>query len=146
MVFLGHVLMIAPPVRRADLVAEKEAPAVWVVDYRGERPRGRQQTTMKYGIYTRHTAKPGQRDNLVAILLGAADLLRDNHDCLHWVVNTTDEPDIVWVNVVWTSKEAHDASLQPENVRALIGEAKQFLSEDVMPQQIFRTPVGGKGL
>jgi quinol monooxygenase YgiN len=99
-----------------------------------------------YGIYTRHTAKPGQRDNLVANLLRAADLLRDNPGCIHWVVNTTDEPDVVWVNVVWSSKEAHDAALQPEDMRALMGEARQFLSEDVMAQQTFMTPVGGKGL
>jgi quinol monooxygenase YgiN len=99
-----------------------------------------------YGIYTRHTAKPGQRDNLVANLLRAADQQRDNEDCIHFVVNTTDEPDVLWVNVVWSSKEAHDASLQREDVRALIGEARQFLSEEVMPEQIFVTPVGGKGL
>ena len=101
---------------------------------------------MRYGIYTRHTAKPGQRDNLVANLLRAADQQRDNEDCIHFVVNTTDEPDVLWVNVVWSSKEAHDASLQREDVRALIGEARQFLSEEVMPEQIFVTPVGGKGL
>jgi quinol monooxygenase YgiN len=101
---------------------------------------------MMYGIYTRHTAKPGQRANLVANLLRAADLLRDNPDCIHWVVNTTEEPDVVWVNVVWSSKEAHDAAFQPESIRALMGEARQILSEDVMPQQIFMTPIGGKGL
>jgi quinol monooxygenase YgiN len=101
---------------------------------------------VKYGIYTRHTAKPGQRDNLVANLLRAADQQRDNEDCIHFVVNTTDEPDVLWVNVVWSSKESHDASLQREDVRALIGEARQFLSEEVMPEQIFVTPVGGKGL
>jgi quinol monooxygenase YgiN len=101
---------------------------------------------VKYGIYTRHTAKPGQRDLLVDNLLRAGELLEDNQDCILWVVNTTDEPDVVWVNVVWTSKEAHDASLQPEEIRALIGEARQFLSEEVMPEQIFMTPIGGKGL
>jgi quinol monooxygenase YgiN len=101
---------------------------------------------MKYGIYTRHTAKPGQRDNLVANLLAAVDLLRDNPDCIHFVVNTTDEPDVVWVNVVWTSKEARDAALQPEDMRALMMAARPLLSEDVMPEQIFMTPVGGKGL
>jgi quinol monooxygenase YgiN len=101
---------------------------------------------VKYGIYTRHTAKPGQRDNLVANLLRAGDLLQDNQDCLLWIVNTTDEPEVVVVYVVWASKEAHDASLQPDNIRALMGEARQFLSEDVMPEQTFMTPVGGKGL
>ena len=101
---------------------------------------------MKYGIYTRHTAKPGQRDQLVATLLAAGDQLQDIPDCIHWVVNTAEDPDVVWINVVWASKEAHDATLQLEHVRALIGEARQFLSETVMPEQVFLTPVGGKGL
>src|ERR1700736_3392785 len=101
---------------------------------------------MRYGIYTRHTAKTGQRDKLVATLLAAGDLLQDNPACIHWVVNTAEDPDVVWINVVWSSKEAHEASLQLENVRALMGKAKPFLSETVMPEQIFLTPVGGKGL
>ena len=101
---------------------------------------------MKYGIYTRHTARPGQRQDLVDIMLRAADLLQGNQDCINWIVNTTDDPDVVWVNVIWSSKEAHDRSMEPEDVRALIGQARQFLSEEVMPEQIFITPVGGKGL
>jgi quinol monooxygenase YgiN len=75
-----------------------------------------------------------------------ADLLQDNPDCMEWVISTTDEPDVVWVSAVWANKEVHDATLQLENVRSLIMEARPLLSEEVMPEQIFTTPVGGKGL
>jgi quinol monooxygenase YgiN len=101
---------------------------------------------MNYGIYTRHTAKPGARDNLVAVLLRAAEALRDRPECIHWIVNTTDYPDQVWVNVIWTSKEDHDSALSDEGLRSLIGEAREFLSTEFMPEQIIVTPVGGKGL
>lgn len=101
---------------------------------------------MKYGIYTRHTAKPGQRDNLVDNLLRAGDLLQANPACIHWIVNTTEDPDVVWISSLFSSKEEHDASLKPDDMRALMGEAKELLSEEIMPEQIFMTPVGGKGL
>jgi quinol monooxygenase YgiN len=101
---------------------------------------------MKYGIYTKHTARPGKREDLVGVLLKTGDLLKANPDCVNWIVNTTDEPDVVWINVVWASKEAHDDALTPDSVRELMREAKEFLSDQTMPEQIFMTPVGGKGL
>ena len=105
---------------------------------------------MKYGIYTRHTAQPGKRDELVAKLLEAGRLLEDNPDCLLWVINTTEDPEAVLAYAVWSSKEAHDAGLTPEGMsdemRSLMGATRQFMSEDVKPEQVFMTPVGGKGL
>lgn len=86
----------------------------------------------------------------MANLLQAGELLRDNPACLQWVVSTADEPDVVWISAVWSSKEEHDRSMRPEvmadAMRDLMVEARQLLSEDVMPQQTFVTPVGGKGL
>ena len=60
-------------------------------------------------------------------------------------VNKAEEPDGIWVSTVWTSRDAHDATLQRDDVRAAISDATRFLS-DTPPQQIFLTPVGGKGL
>jgi quinol monooxygenase YgiN len=101
---------------------------------------------MKYGIYTRHTAKTGERDKLLDVLLRTGEALKDNPACIHWVVNTAENPDQVWVNVVWTNKEDHDATLGDETIQTLMGEAKELLSSEVKPEQIFVTPVGGKGL
>jgi quinol monooxygenase YgiN len=98
------------------------------------------------GIYTRHTARAGRRADLIANLLHAGDLLEDNDACVHWVVNTTDDPDQVWVSAVWTSQAAHDAAVKSDEMRALMGEARHLLSETIMPEQVFVTPIGGKGI
>jgi quinol monooxygenase YgiN len=99
-----------------------------------------------YGIYTRHTAKPGQRDALIASMLRASEQMESIPECLHFVINKAEEPDVIWATVVWTSKEDHDAVLQRADVRAAIADSIQYLSPDTPPQQIFLTPVGGKGL
>ena len=105
---------------------------------------------VKYGILTRHTARPGQRDALVSKLLQAGELLQDNADCELWIINAGEEPDVAFAYVVWSSKEAHDAGLAPEGMsdamKALMTETRQLMSETVRPEQVFMTPVGGKGL
>jgi quinol monooxygenase YgiN len=105
---------------------------------------------MRYGIYTRHTAKPGQREALVANLLRAGELLKDSPACVQWVVSEAEQPDAVWVSAIWSSKDDHDKAMQPDvmaaAMRELMVEARQLLSEEVTPEQIFVTPVGGKGL
>ena len=83
---------------------------------------------MTFGLIGKFTAHAGQRDVLVRVLLEAAVLLQRNPDCLHYVVSTSDEPDAVWVSEVWTDREAHAASLAPEDVRSLIEEARPLIA------------------
>ena len=99
---------------------------------------------MKYGRFGRFTAQPGRRDDLVAILLQAAELLQANKDCIHYLISTTEEADAVWVTETWTDKEAHDASLQPDDVRALIVQAMPLIAS--MSDQTELQVLGGKGL
>jgi quinol monooxygenase YgiN len=99
---------------------------------------------MRYGLYGKLTAKPGERDKLVAVLLQAANLLKDNPDCLHYIVNTTEEPDVIWVTEIWASKEAHAASLEFAQVRNLIRQGLPLIA--ATPESITTTPLGGKGL
>ena len=90
-------------------------------------------------------AQPGQRDALVEILLEAARLLGDMPECEHYIVNTVpEEPDAVWVTELWASEEAHGASLEREDVRALIQRAMPLIAG--MTDQVRLTPVGGKGI
>lgn len=71
---------------------------------------------------------PGARDQVLSILT------RHNPDlspagCLLYEVGTSDKhPDTVFVTELWTSPEAHRASLQLPSVRALIAEAMPLLS------------------
>ena len=99
---------------------------------------------MTYGLLGSMTAQPGRGEDLVAILLRAAQLLERNPECLHYVVSTSGEPDVVWVSEVWTDQAAHDASLEPEDVRALVQQAIPLIAG--MSEQTHLTVRGGKGL
>lgn len=99
---------------------------------------------MKYGLFGKFTAIPEKRDELVEILLQAADLLEKNDDCIQYIVSTSDEPNIIWVNEIWNSKQAHEASLDPPDIKELIKTAMPLIASmsDLTEQHI----VGGKGI
>lgn len=98
-----------------------------------------------YGFIGKFHAQPGKRDELLAILLDAAEALRENKDCLLYLLNTSDmEPDAIWSNEIWTSKAAHDASLEPDDVKVLIRQALPLIAG--APERTELAVKGGKGL
>ena len=97
-----------------------------------------------YGLFGKFIAVEGERDNLASILLEASDLLRENADCIHYVVGKSENENDVWISEVWNSKEAHDDSLNPENIRNLIMSARPLIKE--MPEGTEYDVLGGKGL
>ena len=99
---------------------------------------------MTYGLFGKFSAQPGMRDDLVTYLLQAAKLLERNPGCIHYIVSTSDEPEAVWVYEVWTNVAAHDASLEPEDIQALIQEARPLIAG--MSDQTQLAVQGGKGL
>ncbi len=72
--------------------------------------------------------KPGKRDALVEILTRRDHQLGEAGCLLYEVGVDDDEPDTVFVAELWTSSEAHRASLELESVRASISEAMPLLS------------------
>ncbi|MDD9205031.1 antibiotic biosynthesis monooxygenase, partial [Georgenia sp. 10Sc9-8] len=98
---------------------------------------------MTYGLFGKLSALPGKRDELVGYLLQAARLLEQNSDCVHYIVSTSDEPEAVWVSEVWTDEAAHDASLEPADIRALIQEARPLIAG--MSDRTELRVHGGKG-
>lgn len=73
-------------------------------------------------------AAPGRRDELVAHLTRHSTELADA-GCLLYEVGVNDEqPDTVFVAELWTSAEAHRASLQLPAVRESIAAARPLLS------------------
>ncbi|MEL4320402.1 putative quinol monooxygenase [Leifsonia sp. YIM 134122] len=73
-------------------------------------------------------ARPGRRDELVALLTRPSDELREIGCLLYEVGVNDDEPDTVFVAELWESEEAHRASLGLASVRAAIDEARPLLS------------------
>ncbi|NYF16998.1 quinol monooxygenase YgiN [Microbacterium sp. AK009] len=73
-------------------------------------------------------ARPGKRDELVALLTRPTAVLGDV-GCLAYDVGIDDsQPDTVFVMELWKSAEAHRASLALPEVQAQIAEARPLLS------------------
>jgi quinol monooxygenase YgiN len=99
----------------------------------------------RYGLFGKLTANPGQGDALAGLLLEAASIMPGDAECELYIVNRApDEPDAVWVYEVWTSREAHAASLTNESVRDVIQLAMPLIAD--MSARVELLPTGGKGL
>jgi quinol monooxygenase YgiN len=99
---------------------------------------------MTYGYIGSMKTQPGQRDEVVAILLVGTDGLRD-HGCHLYVVSVSEtDEDTIWVSEVWESKEHHDASLQLPETKASISKAIPMLTGEFTRQEV--TVAGGLGV
>lgn len=99
---------------------------------------------MKYGLFGSFIAIKGRRDELLDILLEASELLKQNNDCIHYVVSTSDDTNTIWVYETWNNKDAHDKSLEPENIRSLIQKAMPLIES--VGAQTELSVNGGKGI
>ncbi|WP_277212027.1 putative quinol monooxygenase [Isoptericola croceus] len=76
-------------------------------------------------------ATPGKRDELVSHLTGYSQELAEAGCLLYEVGVNDDHPDTVYVAELWTSAEAHRASLQLPSVQASIAAARPLLSGEM---------------
>jgi quinol monooxygenase YgiN len=96
-------------------------------------------------MHVRFTAQRGRGDELAAILLEAAAGTEAEAECLLYVVSRSPgDADTIFVTEAWTSREAHDRSLEDEAVRALIARAMPLMAAP--PDAVTLAPAGGKGL
>ncbi|MEU6420556.1 putative quinol monooxygenase [Streptomyces spiralis] len=98
---------------------------------------------MAYGYIGSMQAQPGRRDDVVAILLSAADGLREL-GCTSYVVGlAADDPDMIVVTEVWESKDHHDASLRLPEAREAITAAMPMLTGEFTSREL--VVAGGLG-
>jgi quinol monooxygenase YgiN len=98
-----------------------------------------------YALINRLTTKPGQRDEVIKVLLEAGKPFQDTAACiLYLVYEDVQDPNVIWVEDLWTSKEEHTAALAKPEVRPFVAQALPLL--EGMPEQREVAPVGGKGL
>ncbi len=96
---------------------------------------------MTYGYLATMRAKAGRRDDVVQILLGGLDGLRQA-GCRHYLVGVSEtDPELIWVNEVWLSQEHHAASLRLPETRAAIARAMPMLTGEFTGQEL--TVAGG---
>jgi quinol monooxygenase YgiN len=99
---------------------------------------------MAYGYLGTMRAQPGLRDEVVMSLVAGSESLPAAGCRLYVVSVSEDDPDRIWVNEVWESKEAHDASLQLPEVRASIAATMPKLTGEFTSQELH--VVGGLGV
>jgi quinol monooxygenase YgiN len=99
---------------------------------------------VRYGYFGTMRVKPGHRDEVVATLVSGQDGLRAAGCDLYAVGVSDDDKDLVWVNEIWVSKEAHDASLALPEVQAAITTTMPLLTGEFTGQEV--EVVGGLGV
>ena len=98
-----------------------------------------------FGLHVRFHARPGMGDELERILLDAAANAGRRPECRLYVVGrSSEDAELVWVMETWSSRAAHEASLEDQAARALIQRALPLLA--ARPQADELKPSGGKGL
>ena len=95
-----------------------------------------------YGLIGKMRTKPGERDALIAILVGGTGSLPG---CLSYIVaKDATDADAIWVTEVWNREESHKASLALPAVKETIAKGRPLIAG--FEQQIRTEPVGGLGL
>jgi|JI10StandDraft_1071094.scaffolds.fasta_scaffold754353_2 quinol monooxygenase YgiN len=83
----------------------------------------------KYLSHGKLTAVTGKADELEAILLQAAELVKEVAGCNIYVISRDKaSADDIWATELWDSKDDHDVSLQDEKVRTLISTAMPLIA------------------
>ncbi|MCP1146718.1 putative quinol monooxygenase [Lysinibacillus endophyticus] len=93
----------------------------------------------------RFTVQESEKENMINILLEAAQSIKNLDECEIYLVNTSEnEPNTVYDFEVWTNESAHQASLSLEVTQTLISLAKPIITG--MERISTLTTLGGKGI
>jgi len=95
-----------------------------------------------YGLISKITAVPGQREALAAILIDGTQAMPG---CLSYVIasDPADEHGL-WVTEVWDSQESHRASLSLPAVQNTIAKGRPLIAG--FSSRVETVPIGGCGL
>lgn len=100
----------------------------------------------QYAQLAKLSTAPKDRDTLIEILTQAVKIIETVDGCQQYILfKDAENVELIWISEIWESKEAHEASLTREDVRALIAQAIPLLKTP--PEAgIQLIPVVGKGL
>ncbi|MGE6489513.1 putative quinol monooxygenase [Paenisporosarcina sp. NPDC076898] len=99
----------------------------------------------RFGMFGEITTVEGKRDELVTILLEAAEAMNTLEECELYIVSVKEEvPDGIWITEVWQNAEAHQSSLSLDAIRNLIEKGRPLI-KGMNTMNTF-SPLGGKGL
>lgn len=97
-----------------------------------------------FGLIGKMTAKPGQRDALITLVLEGVDSMPG---CMSYIVaKDADNADDIWITEVWENESSHAASLSLPSVTDSIRRAMPLIDMEAKGMQQKTIPVGGKGV
>lgn len=99
----------------------------------------------KFSLLNKFVVQDGKKEEMIGILLEAAESMEDLDECEVYLVNINEnEPGSVYVYEVWIDEGAHQASLGLEAIQKLISRAKPIIKslERISTLKI----KGGKGI
>ncbi|MBX3622855.1 MAG: antibiotic biosynthesis monooxygenase [Rhizobacter sp.] len=95
-----------------------------------------------YGLIEKIVALPGQRDELIAVLM---EVSRDMPGCLSYVVaRDRTEANAVWITEVWDGPHSHGAAQVLPAVQQAIAKGRALIES--FGGMTLTEPVGGHGL
>ena len=98
---------------------------------------------MNYILINKMTTKPGKRQQVIDLLLRAGKPFDNNAACLLYLVSASKEqPDVIWIQDIWTNKEDHEEAMRSEEMSTFIKQTMPLLQG--MPEQFQVEPAGGK--
>lgn len=97
-----------------------------------------------FGLIGKMTAKEGQRDALIDLVLQGSDSLKG---CISYVVakDAENENDL-WITEIWDNANSHKASLSHPVIRAAIEKALPLIDMEADSFRQQTEPVAGRGL
>jgi len=95
-----------------------------------------------YGLIGKIKANPGQRDELISILVEGSERMPG---CLSYVVaKDTADADAIWITEVWVNQESHQNSLSLPTVQEAIARGRPLIAG--FGERFETIPIGGHGL
>lgn len=95
-----------------------------------------------YGMIGKMKAQPGKRAELIALLAGGTG---DMPGCLAYLIaEDLKDPDGIWINEIWKTKQYHDDSLKLPAVREAIAKGRPLIAGFETSVEV--KPVAGVGL
>ena len=82
---------------------------------------------MRVALCGTFLAVEGKGDELVAVLVEAADVLSSDPECVQYTVGRAGEDEVA-VFELWESEEAHAASLQRDEIQAIITKGRPLIA------------------
>jgi quinol monooxygenase YgiN len=98
---------------------------------------------MSYALINKMTTQTGKREEVIRIMLESGKAFDENPNCLLYLVSKDkSDPDVIWVQDIWTSQEAHSKAMSDSVMKEYVEQAMPLL--DGMPVMMEIDLSGGK--